>query len=177
MSSLTKSKKKNEWLEWGKAILIAIVLAFCLRSFVFATSIVDGESMEPTLEDGETVLFNKFTYLFDQPQRGDIVIIERPLKNYVKRIIAMPGETIKVDDHTLYINGEKYGQPFITKDAQNNTGEIGPTKVPEKSYYVMGDNRILSKDSRNGLGFVNEDNIIGKSEIIIFPFNEWSITE
>ncbi len=177
MSSLTKPKKKNEWLEWGKAILIAVILAFCLRSFVFATSIVDGESMEPTLEDGETVLFNKFTYLFDKPQRGDIVIIERPLKNYVKRIIAMPGETIKVENHTLYINGEKYGQPFINKDAQNNTGEIGPINVPENSYYVMGDNRIVSKDSRNGLGFVNEDNIIGKSEIIIFPFEEWAMTK
>ncbi|MGP4108820.1 signal peptidase I [Virgibacillus sp. L01] len=174
---MTKQKKKNEWLEWGKAILIAIVLAFFLRSFVFATSIVDGESMEPTLEDGETVLFNKFTYLFDKPQRGDIVIIERPLKNYVKRIIAMPGETIKVEDHTLYINGEEYGQPFIKKNAQNNTGRIGPIKVPENSYYVMGDNRIVSKDSRNGLGFVNEDNIIGKSEIIIFPFDEWAMTK
>ncbi|MFB4169512.1 signal peptidase I [Virgibacillus sp. JSM 102003] len=177
MSSLTTPKKKNEWLEWGKAILIAIVLAFFLRSFVFATSIVDGESMEPTLEDGETVLFNKFTYLFDKPERGDIVIIERPLKNYVKRIIAMPGETIKVEDNTLYINGEKYGQPFINIDARNNTGEIGPVKVPENSYYVMGDNRIVSKDSRNGLGFVNEDNIIGKSEVVIFPLDEWAMTK
>ncbi|WP_092493129.1 MULTISPECIES: signal peptidase I [Virgibacillus] len=174
---MTKTKKKNEWLEWVKAILIAVVLAFFLRSFVFATSVVDGKSMEPTLEDGETVLFNKFTYLIDKPQRGDIVIIERPLKNYVKRIIAMPGETIKVEDHILYINGEKYGQPFINKDAKSNTGKFGPIQVPENSYFVMGDNRILSKDSRNGLGFVSEENIIGKSEMIIFPFDQWAMTK
>ncbi len=76
MFSSGKRKKKNEWLEWGKAILIAVILALFLRTFVFATSVVDGESMEPTLEDGETVLFNKFTYLFNEPERGDIVIIK-----------------------------------------------------------------------------------------------------
>lgn len=176
MSYLTRTGKKNEWVEWGKAILIAVVLAFCLRSFVFATSIVDGESMEPTLEDGETVLFNKFTYLFDEPERGDIVIIERPRKNYVKRIIAMPGETITVKNHTLYINNDEYRQQFINKNNQIDTGNFGPIEVPKNNYFVMGDNRALSKDSRNGLGFISEDNIIGKSEFIIFPFNEWSMT-
>ncbi|QKY68890.1 signal peptidase I [Lentibacillus sp. CBA3610] len=171
-----KSKKKNEWMGWAKTILIAVLIAFFLRSFVLVTSVVEGESMEPTLENGEIVLFNKFTYLFNEPERGDIVIINRPQKNYVKRIIALPGETIAVKNQTLYIDGEKYEQSFITETIQNYTGEIGPIQVPESSYFVMGDNRKLSKDSRNGLGFISEENIAGKSEFIIFPLNEWSMT-
>ncbi|SFB35298.1 signal peptidase I [Lentibacillus halodurans] len=170
-----KSERKNGWKEWTKAILIAILIAFVLRSFVFVTSVVDGESMEPTLENGETVLFNKLTYLFNEPERGDIVIINRPQKNYVKRVIALPGETVAVKNQTLYIDGEPYDQSFITDNELNNTGQFGPIQIPENSYFVMGDNRKLSKDSRNGLGFISEENITGKSEFIIFPFNEWSM--
>src|SRR5699024_12154600 len=88
MSFVAKTKKKNEWLDWIKAIIIAVLLAFFLRTFVFATSIVEGESMNPTLENGERVIINKFVYLFGEPERGDIVIIKRPTKNYVKRVIG-----------------------------------------------------------------------------------------
>ncbi|MFD2761998.1 signal peptidase I [Lentibacillus juripiscarius] len=174
---MEKEKKKNEWLEWGKAILIAVILALFLRTFVFATSVVDGESMEPTLEDGETVLFNKFTYLFNEPERGDIVIIKKPLKNYVKRVIGMPEETIAVKNGALYIDGKAYEQAFTSNERLQSTGRFGPIKIPENSYFVMGDNRAISKDSRNGLGFIRESEIIGKSEFVIFPFNEWSLTK
>ncbi|WP_404452428.1 signal peptidase I [Virgibacillus necropolis] len=174
MSNVVKHKKKNEWLEWGKAIFIAILLAFFLRSFVFATSIVEGESMVPTLEDGERVIFNKLIYLVDEPERGDVVIIKRPIKNYVKRVIGLPGETVKFRDHQLYINGEQYEQTFINKEALNHTGNFGPIEVPENKYFVMGDNRAISKDSRNGLGFIKADDIVGRSEFVIYPFDEWS---
>ncbi|WP_106497792.1 signal peptidase I [Lentibacillus sp. Marseille-P4043] len=173
---MAETKKKNEWIEWGKAIFIAILLAFFLKTFVFATSIVEGESMVPTLEDGERVIFNKFVYLFDEPDRGDIVIIQRPIKNYVKRVIALPGETVEMQGHQLYIDGQKYNKTFVSEDAINHTGNFGPIQVPENNYFVMGDNRAISKDSRNGLGFINEDNIIGRSEIIIYPFDKWSMT-
>lgn len=173
---MVETKKKNEWVEWGKAIFIAILLAFFLRTFVFATSIVEGESMEPTLENGERVIFNKFIYLFGEPKRGDIIIIQRPIKNYVKRVIALPGETVKMQEHHLYINGKKYEKTFISQDAINHTGNFGPIQVPEDNYFVMGDNRAISKDSRNGLGFINEDTIIGRSEFVIYPFEEWSLT-
>ncbi|WP_430786274.1 signal peptidase I [Virgibacillus flavescens] len=173
MSNLAKDKEKNEWLEWGKAIFIAILLAFLLRTFVFATSIVEGESMVPTLENGERVIFNKLVYFLDEPERGDVVIIQRPLKNYVKRVIGLPGETVKFREHQLYINGEKYGESFISNEALNNTGNFGPIEVPDDKYFVMGDNRAISKDSRNGLGFISEDDIIGKSELVVYPFDEW----
>ncbi|WP_188454567.1 signal peptidase I [Virgibacillus oceani] len=171
-----ETKKKNEWLEWAKAIFIAILLAFFLRTFVFATSIVEGDSMYPTLEDGERVIFNKFVYLIGEPERGDIIIIQRPIKNYVKRVIALPGETVEMKNHQLFINGEKYTETFISNEAINNTGNFGPVKVKEGKYFVMGDNRAISRDSRNGLGFINEEDIIGRSEFIIYPFDDWSMT-
>ncbi|GAB3068403.1 signal peptidase I [Virgibacillus ainsalahensis] len=174
---MTVSKRKNEWIEWGKAILIALLIAFILRSFVFATSIVEGESMEPTLENGERVIFNKIVYLLDEPERGDVVIIERPSKNYVKRVIGLPGETIAVNGSELYINGEKYEQTFLDEGYLRQSGNFGPIEIPQDSYYVMGDNRSVSKDSRNGLGFIEEDTIIGKSELIIYPFSEWARTK
>ena len=173
---MTETKKKSEWLEWAKAIIIAILIALFLRTFIFATSIVEGESMDPTLEDGERVIFNKIVYLIDEPERGDIVIIKRPFKNYVKRVIALPGETIELNGSELYINGEKYEQTFLDEDAAERTGNFGPIQVPDDSYFVMGDNRAISKDSRNGLGFIQEDEIIGRSEFVIFPFDELSRT-
>lgn len=176
MSSLSAKKKRNEWIEWGKAIIIAVLLAFFLKSFVFATSIVEGESMEPTLQNGERVIFNKLVYIIGEPSRGDIVIIERPLKNYVKRVIGLPGEKIEMKNHELYINDELYEQSFISEEAINRTGNFGPITVPEDSYFVMGDHRAISKDSRNGLGFIAKEDIIGRSEFIIYPFSEWSFT-
>lgn len=174
MYKLVERKKKNEWLEWTKAIFIAILLALFLRTFIFATSIVDGESMVPTLQDGERVIFNKIVYLVDDPERGDVIIIKRPTKNYVKRVIGLPGETVQFQDHQLYINGKKYDETFVSKDALNHTGNFGPIEVPEDKYFVMGDNRAISKDSRNGLGFINADDIVGRSEFVIYPFDEWS---
>src|SRR5690625_4941127 len=90
MSLVSETKQKNEWIEWGKAILFAILLAIIIRTFLFSTSIVEGDSMDPTLEDGERIIFNKFVYIVGEPQRGDVVIIQRPHKNYVKRVIALP---------------------------------------------------------------------------------------
>ncbi len=171
-----QKEKKNEWIEWGKAIVIAMVIALFIRTFIFSTSIVEGDSMAPTLNDGDRIIFNKAVYLIGEPKRGDIVIIKRPLKNYVKRVIALPGDTIEVKNHELYINDELYEQTFISEDSKKRTGNFGPMTVPADSYFVMGDNRAISKDSRNGLGFIEEENIIGRSEIIIYPFNQWSLT-
>lgn len=176
MSYVAKSKRSSGWIEWGKIILIAILLALILKNFIFATSIVEGESMTPTLEDGERIIFNKFIYLIDEPSRGDVVIIQRPLKNYVKRIVALPGETIQMKDYILYIDDEVYDQTFLTEEAQKHTANFGPIEIPTNSYFVMGDNRAISKDSRNGLGFIHSKDIIGRSEFIYYPFSEWSIT-
>lgn len=173
---MSNKKQKNEWIEWFKAIFLSILTALFLQTFVFATSIVEGVSMEPTLRDGERLMFNKIIYLLDEPKRGDIIIIRQRDFNYVKRIIALPGETIETKDSVLYINGEKYIQPFLSEETIRRTGNFGPVKIPEDSYFVMGDNREFSKDSRNGLGYIQRNEIIGKSEMIIYPFQEWGKT-
>ncbi|UOQ43237.1 signal peptidase I [Halobacillus salinarum] len=170
-------QSKKEWLEWIKAIIIAVVLAFILRTFFFATSIVEGASMDPTLQNGERVMFNKIAYYLDEPERGDIVIIERPVKSYVKRVIGEPGDTVEIRNHQLFINGKKQHQKYLNKQAIQGTRDFGPVKVPKGKYFVMGDNRQISKDSRNGLGYVNEEDIIGKTELIVYPFNEWGVTK
>lgn len=176
MSTVADSKKQNEWLEWGKAIIIAVLLAFVLRTFIFATSIVEGESMLPTLENGERIVFNKIIYIISEPERGDIVIIQHPHKNYVKRVIGLPNETIEMKDHTLYIDGVKQESSYVDKYDALLTGNFGPIQIPDDSYFVMGDNRAISKDSRNGLGFIDRSDIIGRSEFVIYPFNEWELT-
>jgi len=177
MSSLADSRnKKNEWIEWGKAIIIAIVLAFLLRTFVFATSIVEGDSMLPALEDGERIIFNKIVYILGEPSRGDIVIIQHPEKNYVKRIIGLPNETIEMRNHELYVDDVKQESSYVNEYFTKLTGNFGPITIPENNYFVMGDNRPISKDSRNGLGFISESDIIGRSELIIYPFDEWKRT-
>lgn len=166
------SNKKSEWLDWLKAIIIAVMIALFLKTFVFTTSIVEGESMEPVLEDGERVIFNKMIYMIGEPKRGDIVFIQRPAKNYVKRIIGLPKETLEIYQGELYINGEKHPQAYLNEEAKQLTGNVGPITIPDNSYFVMGDNRAISKDSRNGLGLVNENEIVGRSEIIIYPLSE-----
>ena len=176
MSSVAESKKQNEWIEWSKIIIVAVIVVFLLRSFVFATSIVEGESMYPALEDGERIIFNKIVYIISSPQRGDIVIIQHPEKNYVKRVIGLPGETIEMKNHSLYIDGVEQDQNYIDDFEEKLTGNFGPITIPEDNYFVMGDNRAISKDSRNGLGFIQSSDIIGKSEFIIYPFQEWEIT-
>lgn len=132
--------------------------------------------MYPALEDGERIIFNKFIYIVSEPKRGDIVIIQRPQKNYVKRIIGLPNEVIEMKDHDLFINGEKQPNSFVDEYDTMLTGNFGPIKIPENSYFVMGDNRAISLDSRNDLGLIDRSEIIGRSELVIYPFNEWEIT-
>ena len=132
--------------------------------------------MYPALEDGERIIFNKLVYIVSEPKRGDIVIIQQPQRNYVKRIIGLPNEVIEMKDHDLFINGEKQPTSFVDEYDTMLTGNFGPIKIPEDSYFVMGDNRAISKDSRNGLGLINRSEIIGRSELVIYPFKEWEIT-
>lgn len=172
-----EANKRNEWLDWLKSIFLAVGIAILLKTFVFTTSIVEGESMEPTLENGEKIIFNKMIYMVTEPERGDIVFIQRPQKNYVKRIIGLPKETIEINQGELYIDGVKQEQTYLDEKDKHLTGNIGPLTIPDNSYFVMGDNRAISKDSRNGLGLINKSEIVGRSEIIIYPFSEVALTK
>ncbi|MFC0522211.1 signal peptidase I [Pontibacillus salicampi] len=172
---MSQHVRKEAW-EWLKAIAIAFILAFVIRNFVFATSIVEGTSMDPTLEDGERVMYNKMIYMVGEPERGDIVIIQRPSKNYVKRVVGLPGDTIQVKEHQLYVNGQRVKEDYLNQHAIQQTSDFPPRSIPEGHYFVMGDNRDISKDSRNGLGLVKREEMIGRSELVIYPFEDWHMT-
>ena len=168
--------KYNGLIDWIKAILLAIILAFLLKAFIFSTSIVEGVSMDPALEDGQRIIFNKLIYIISEPKRGEVIIIQQPEKNYVKRVIGLPGETIEMANHKLYINNEEQPTSFVDRHSEILTGSFDPIEIPLNQYFVMGDNRAVSKDSRNGLGFIEREHIIGRSELIIYPLDKWGRT-
>lgn len=166
-----KAKKSvvREVLEWILVLACALGLAFVLRTFVFEPVRVDGRSMMNTLVDGEYMISTKFDYLFGEPQRFDIVICHYPgrTENFVKRLIALPGETVELREGELYINGEFIAQDF---DRTPSTRDFGPYTVPEERYFVMGDNRDNSHDSRaRDVGALTRDQIRGHVQFVLLP--------
>lgn len=166
---------KKELVSWGKSILIALGIAFVVRTFLFSPYIVEGSSMEPTLHNHEKIFVNKSVGF----SRGDIVIIKGSAENYVKRIIGFPGDRIEMKNDQLFINGKSFKETYLSSNmklAQQQgsklTEDFGPIIVPKHHYFVMGDNRLFSRDSRNGLGYIKEESIVGKSEFVFYPFTD-----
>jgi len=186
------AKKKSEIWEWIKALLIAVGLAFVIRYFFLAPIVVDGESMMPTLNDKDRMIVNKIGYVVGEPERFDIIVFHAPEeKDYIKRIIGLPGDTIEYKNDILYVNGEPVDEPYLDEfkeeyKEQNLDGtltesftladKLGQETVPEGHLFVMGDNRRESKDSRH-IGFVSMDDVIGKTSIIYWPIKDIKIVE
>lgn len=177
------AKKKNEWIEWTKALLVALGLAFIVRMFLFAPIIVDGPSMLPTLHDRDQMIVNKFSYYFNDPERFDIVVFHASSqKDFIKRVIGLPGEHVAVNDDVLYINGEPVEQDFLPVN-ENDANTIDSVRndfaleeipgnydvIPEGHVLVLGDNRGNSTDSRM-IGLISTDQIVGKASLIYWPF-------
>ena len=185
-------KKKSEIWEWIKALLIAVGLAFVIRYFFLAPIVVDGESMMPTLNDKDRMIVNKIGYVVGEPERFDIIVFHAPEeKDYIKRIIGLPGDTIEYKNDILYVNGEPVDEPYLDEfkeeyKEQNLDGtltesftladKLGQETVPEGHLFVMGDNRRESKDSRH-IGFVSLDEVVGKTNIIYWPISDMRIVK
>lgn len=182
-------KEKNELWEWTKALLIAFAIAAFIRYFLFTPIVVDGDSMMPTLENGDRMIVNKFSYKVGEPERFDIVVFHAPeQKDYIKRVIGLPGDYVEYKDDQLYINGEPIDEPYLDPyKAQISEGnltydfslkDIDPSLdvIPEGHVFVMGDNRRFSKDSRH-IGIVDQKEIIGNTSIIFWPLNEIEIVK
>ncbi|MGI8387593.1 signal peptidase I [Robertmurraya sp. P23] len=172
-----ETKKSQEIISWGKSVFIAFAIVVVVRTFVFAPYIVDGASMEPTLHDQEKIFVNKVNT--DKIEREDIVIIKGEGENYVKRIIGLPGDMIEIREDQLLINGVVHSEEYLESNREQAheqgsvlTGDYGPTLVPEGHYFVLGDNRLRSMDSRNGLGFIKKEKIVGVSEFVFYPFSD-----
>ena len=165
--------------EWIKDILIAIVVAFLVLQFIKPT-IVQEHSMENTLQPNDYLFISKQSYrLFGDPQRGDIIVFHSVLttadgseKLLVKRIVALPGDTISITGGVVYVNGEPQDEPY-TKDGYTGT-EMDEITIPEGKLFCMGDNRQNSRDSRDPLiGLVDEDEVLGKAVLRLFPFSRF----
>ncbi|AIE59634.1 signal peptidase I [Bacillus methanolicus] len=181
-------KSKNEFWEWTKALVIAVLLAAVIRYFLFAPIVVDGLSMMPTLQDHDRMIVNKLSYKIGKPKRFDIIVFHAPEhKDYIKRVIGLPGDRIEYKNDTLYINGKAYKEPYLDEykkqvidgpltDPFTLKEKIGRETVPKGQLFVMGDNRRFSKDSRH-IGTIPMDKVIGKASIIYWPIKHIRIVK
>ena len=169
-----KKSLKREIFEWIMVFVVAAAMAFVVRTFIFEPVRVDGSSMLNTLTDSEFMIATKFDYLLGDPERFDIVICNYPNTSEgmyrVKRVIGLPGVTMELRAGELYIDGQHIEQNF---DMTENETYFGPYTVPEGHYFVLGDNRNNSKDSRSVMvGPLDRDMIKGHVRAVVFPFNK-----
>ncbi len=178
MSDENKIKpQKNVVIDTLDSLAVAFVIAMIIRTFLVGAYKIPSGSMLETLQIGDHILVNKMSYAFSEPKNGDIVVFEFPLepdKDYIKRIIGIPGDKIEILDKVIYRNGEKLEEPYVEFESMSILpADISPKDniaefiVPENSYFMMGDNRDASYDSRFW-GFVDEEAIVGKAFVIYF---------
>jgi len=160
-------------------ILILAVVIFFVQQATLQKFVVDGPSMNYSFHDGQQLLVNKVVYNFHEPERGDVIIFHPPnneKEEYIKRIIGLPGESVEIKEGTVYINKEDgtalpLDEPYVTEPAkQPFTGDT----IPENEYFVLGDNRNNSSDSRNDWTLPRQ-NIIGKTWLSIWPPDKWGV--
>ena len=176
-------------------LLIAFVLAFLLRTFVVQVFYIPSSSMEPTLQINDRMVVEKVTYRFREPRRGEIAVFEgdelgappegqgtvqrvvrgvgqfigivpASARDFVKRVVGLPGDEILIEDGQVFVNGDPLDEPYVVFDDQS---DFGPVTVPEDRLFFLGDNRPNSSDSRRGLGFVATDHLVGRASVIIWP--------
>jgi len=154
--------------EVAKTLLVAFLLAQLIMVSVAQAFQVEQYSMEPTLLPHDRVLVTKFIYRLRDPVRGDVVVLRYPRntqRNYIKRVIGLPGEKIQIKKGVLYANGERVSETYLPDDI---VGDYGPTTVPEGSVFVLGDNRNNSEDSR-AFGPLKQNLIVGQAVLIYWP--------
>ncbi|MDL2253777.1 signal peptidase I [Ruminococcaceae bacterium OttesenSCG-928-I18] len=167
-----KRRFSKELMEWVRALVIALLAAIFITQVIIVNAQVPTESMVPTIQAGDRVIGFRLAYLFDPPQRGDIVIFRYPddeSQYYVKRVIGLPGETVRVAAGKVYIDGSDTAldDSYIN---ETMTGDFGPFEVPQNHYFVMGDNRNRSWDSRYWQNtYVSDEQLVGKAIFRLFP--------
>ncbi len=179
--SSTTHSLRNEIRIWSRDLLIAIGLALVIIVFLYQPVKVEGTSMAPLLSDQERIFINKFVYRFEPIERDDVVVFWYPLdrsKSFIKRVIGLPGETVEIRQGLVYVNGRTLAEPYVPPQYEDMS-DFGPIRVPIDSYFVMGDHRISSNDSRV-FGPVASRYIYGRAVFAYWPvdhFGSLSTTE
>lgn len=174
-------------------VIIAFALALLIKTFLIQAFFIPSESMVPTLLIGDRVLVNKLVYDFGEPQRGDVIVFENPslqdpdgnvfeavwdwlveglgfstdpTKDFIKRVVGVPGDTVEMKNGKVYVNGERIAEPYLSN---RGAQDFAPTQVEADHVFVMGDNRPNSQDSRSALGQIPMDKIVGKAFVLLWP--------
>ncbi len=176
---------KKEIYEWLVAIAIALVLLFVIHQFLFLTYSVKGDSMYPTLKDGEKVIVSRINYTLGNIDDGDVIVFHADKKSdYVKRVIGRAGDTVSYKGDTLYVNDKEVKEPYLDENKLAKTNVLltenfsvedlvnsgGKAKIPDGQLLVLGDNREVSKDSRY-FGLIQEEQVVGEVVLRFWPFN------
>ncbi len=169
----------KELLAWLMVIAVGVAASYLVVTFVGQRTQVSGESMETTLSDGDHLIVDKISYRFNEPQRYDIIVFPYRLEKntyYIKRIIGLPGETVQVVDGYVYINGVQLDEHY-GNDVMNEAGLAAePLTLGPDEYFVLGDNRNNSQDSRTAnVGVIHRDEVLGRAWVRIWPLSDFGV--
>jgi signal peptidase I len=166
---------RSFWL-WGRDMLFSLAVSFFIITFLYQPVRVEGTSMLPRLGDQDRLFINKFVYHFAEIHRGDVVVFHYPRdpqKSYIKRVIAVPGDELRIDDGRTYINGRLLPEPYVPRRFHDTRSQDAMVIQPDQ-YFVMGDHRSISSDSRD-FGPVPRDLIYGKAAFVYWPAEDMGI--
>lgn len=180
-----QERRRKEWLEWMKALAIVLVISVLVRGFLFGTVQVKGTSMEPSFHHQDLVGVNKLSYRLQEPQMGDVVVCSYTRstgeENIIKRVIGVPGDVIdmvQLEDlsYGVSVNGQLLEEPYLNGTMNQKGDQTYPYTVPEGCYFVMGDNRDQSNDSRFlSIGVIEQGDMMGKVVIRLWPFSDFGL--
>ena len=165
---------RRELRSWGRDLVIALSLAIVIIIFFYQPVKVEGTSMTPLISDQERIFINKFVYRFEPIERGDVVVFWYPLdrsKSFIKRVVGLPEDMVEIRDGQVYLNGKAFAEPYVPPESAD-LGTLAPIRVPKGEYFVMGDHRTSSNDSRI-FGPVPQKFIYGKAVFAYWPVDHF----
>ncbi|HUY67220.1 MAG TPA: signal peptidase I [Acidimicrobiales bacterium] len=183
-----RSRSHRAVIEWAIILMAVVLSTVVLRTYVVQSFYIPSGSMLPTLQIGDRIIVNKLSYRFHDPHRGDVVVFARPpledqaYADLVKRVVGLPGETISSSNGNIYIDGKRLSEPWLPPGSNSYSGALsggdphqqfdlpGPVKIPAGEYYVMGDNRRYSEDSRF-FGPIPRSLIVGRAVAVVWPIS------
>jgi len=174
-STITKGLKSSQLLtelvSYAKIIVLAVIIAFICNNYIIVNAQIPSDSMCNGIKTGDRLFGFRFSYLYTSPNRGDVVIFKYPDDeniDYIKRVIGLPGDIVQIKSGVLYINGDVYNEDYLKEPM---VGDFGPFSVPEGHYFMLGDNRNDSKDSRFWINkYVSENKILAKAIFKYYPY-------
>lgn len=170
--------ERNSLRLWLRDLLVSVAASFMIITFVYQPVRVEGTSMLPELRDQDRLFINKFAYHFESISRGDVVVFHYPRdpsKSYIKRVIALPGDTLRIDEGRVYVNGKRIAEPYVPLRFRDDRS-MAKVMIPPNDYFVMGDHRSISSDSRD-FGPVPRSLIYGKAAFIYWPADNMGVVK